>query len=129
MQRPVVDATYKDVIASIEQIAHLQQEVEEVSVLTSYLLSLKRLMNIGEGDDESRVEEGTKQMEHWISMSIANQPQSVESYIAVVCSWLSGWERLNEIANCSSPRLNAYLNSSPSLRETIPLSLFSTVEL
>lgn len=100
MERPVVDASYRDVIASIAEIAKLQRET---SALTDHLLSLKKLMNIGE-DDEERVEKAIEEMEHWITTSVANQSKSVDSYIGVVCSWLTGWERLDRASQSFLPQ-------------------------
>lgn len=89
---PIVHTTYKDVVTSVEQISQLQQDI---STLNNHLLSLKKLMNISENDDEEKVEQAIEQMEHWISVAIASQAQTVENYIAVVCSWLASWDRLD----------------------------------
>jgi DNA modification methylase len=100
MARPVVAASYKDVIANVAEIAKLQREM---SNLTGHLVSLKRLMNIGE-DDEERAEQAIEQMQHWITTSVANQSKSVDSYISVVCSWLKGWERLDKASQSFLPQ-------------------------
>jgi DNA modification methylase len=100
MERPIVDASYKNVIASIGEIANLQREVTD---LTDHLLSLKRLMNIGE-DDEERVETAIEQMEHWITASVGTQSKSVDSYITVVCSWLTGWDLLDKASQSFLPQ-------------------------
>ena len=70
-------------------------------------------MNIGEDDDE-RVETAIEQMEHWITTSVANQSQSADSYIEVVCSWLSGWDRLDK-ASQSYSQASSCLKISPGL--------------
>ena len=96
---PIVFATYRDVLASIHDIAQLQQEVK---TLTQHILKLKRLMNILDDASDDRVEEAIKQMEHWIATSIAHQ--SVSSYIAVVCSWLTGWDHLEKASQSFLPQ-------------------------
>ena len=97
---PIVNASYRGVITNIGEIVKLQQETTN---LTEHILSLKKLMNIGE-DDEDRVEKAIEQMGHWITTSVANQSKSVASYIAVVCSWLTGWERLDEASQSFLPQ-------------------------
>ena len=97
---PIVNASYRGVITNIGEIVKLQQETTN---LTEHILSLKKLMNIGE-DDEERVEKAIEQMGHWITTSVANQSKSVASYIAVVCSWLTGWERLDEASQSFLPQ-------------------------
>lgn len=98
--RPVVDASYRDVIANVAEIAKMQREM---SGMTDHLLSLKRLMNIGEDDDEG-VEKAIEQMEHWITTSVVNQSKSVDSYIGVVCSWLTGWDLLDKASQSFLPQ-------------------------
>jgi DNA modification methylase len=100
MARPVVAASYRDIIASVAEIAKLQREMSD---LTDHLLCLKRLMNIRE-DDEERVEEAIEQMQHWIATSVANQSKSVDNYVSVVCSWLTGWERLDKASQSFLPQ-------------------------
>jgi hypothetical protein len=107
MKWPVVDASYRDVISSIAEIAKLQRET---SALTDHLISLKRLMNIGE-DDEARVEDAIEQMEYWITTSIANQSKPLDSYIGVVCSWLSGWEQLDIASQSFLPQAELLFES------------------
>lgn len=102
MAWPVVDHSYRKVVASIDEIAELQRET---LALTESLLSLKKLMNIGDDDDdEDRVEQAIEQMEHWIAMAVAKQTVAVESYISVVCSWLTGWERLDKTSQFFLPQ-------------------------
>jgi DNA modification methylase len=96
---PIVFATYRDVLASIHDIAQLQQVVK---TLTQHILELKRLMSIPNDASAVVVEEAIKQMEHWITTSIAHQ--SVRSYIAVVCSWLTGWDHLEKASQSFLPQ-------------------------
>ncbi len=100
MELPVEDITYRDVIPNIAEIAKLQQDVSD---LTYYLLALKRMMNIDE-DDEEGLEKAIEQMEHWITVSVANQSKSLDSYISVVTSWLTGWERLDTASQSFLPQ-------------------------
>lgn len=97
---PVVCASYIDVIASVAEIAKLQRDISD---LNSHLLSLKKLMNIGENDEEG-VEKAIEQMQHWITTSVANQSKSAASYIGVVCSWLTGWEQLDKASQSFLPQ-------------------------
>ncbi len=97
---PVVNASYIDVVASVAEITKLQRGISD---LTEHLLSLKRLMNIGE-DDEERVEKAIEQMQHWITTSVDNQSKSADSYIGVVCSWLTGWEQLDKASQSFLPQ-------------------------
>jgi hypothetical protein len=79
MAQTAVDVSYRDIIASVAEIAKLQREMSD---LTDHLLSLKRLMNIGEDDTEG-VEKAIEQMQHWITITVTNQSNSLESYISV----------------------------------------------
>ena len=97
---PVVFAHYNRLVESVADIAKLQQEVKE---LTDNLISLKKLMNIGENETE-RVEEALSQMQHWISTSIAREQKSVDSYIEVVCSWLMRWDLLDKASQSFLPQ-------------------------
>lgn len=113
LQLPVKEASYRDVVVRVGEIAKLKQDMDlrlgeiaklkdetaklsqSIDVLTDFIFKLKKQMNIGE-DDNERVENVIKQMEDWITVSIANQLASIDSYIDVVCSWLTGgWERLD----------------------------------
>lgn len=94
------EIVYRNVITNVSEIATLQSET---AALTEHLISLKRLMNINEDDDE-RVEDAIKQMEHWIATSVANQSKSVDSYIPLVCSWLTGWEKLDKASQLFLPQ-------------------------
>lgn len=91
---------YMDVVTDIVEINRLQSET---AALTEHLLSLKKLMNISE-DDDQRVEDFIKHMENWVSTSIANQSKSVDSYIPLVCSWLSGWDKLDKASQFFLPQ-------------------------
>jgi DNA modification methylase len=104
---PAVAASYRDIIASVDEIAKLQREISD---LTDHLLSLKRLMNISE-DDEGRVEEAIEQMQNWITISVANQSKSVDCYIGVVCSWLTGWEQLDKASQSFLPQAELLLEN------------------
>ncbi len=101
IKHPIVHATYKGVIESVSGIAKLQQDMDS---LNNHLLSLRKSMNIGENDDEQQVEEVIKRMENWISMTTANQLASVDAYISIVCSWLTGWERLDKASQSFLPQ-------------------------
>lgn len=98
--RPVVEMPYREVVTNIREVSELQRET---AALTGHLVSLKRLMNIGENDDE-RVEKAIEQMQHWIATSVANQAKSVDSYIPLVCSWLVGWEKLDKASQFFLPQ-------------------------
>lgn len=67
-------------------------------------------MNIGE-DDEERVEKAIKQMQHWITTTVANQSKSADSYIGVVCSWLTGWEQLDKASQSFLPQAELLFES------------------
>lgn len=95
----VVSATYQHVLANVHDIAELQQEVK---TLTQYLVNLKKLMNISDDTSDDLVEAAIKQMEHWIATSISHR--SIDSYIAIVCSWLAGWDRLEKASQTFLPQ-------------------------
>ncbi len=97
---PIVDAAYRNLVENVEEIRRLQREL---SVLTDHLISLKRLMNIGENDTD-RVDEAIAQMAQWISASVANESRSVGSYIGTVRSWLTNWERLDAASQSFLPQ-------------------------
>lgn len=103
----VVSASYIDVIENVAEIAKLQRDISD---LRDHLLSLKTLMNIGE-DDEERVEKAIKQMQHWITTTVANQSKSADSYIGVVCSWLTGWEQLDKASQSFLPQAELLFES------------------
>lgn len=107
LQRPIVCLSYRDVILSIAEIAVLQKET---IALTDHLLSLKKLMNISELEGD-RVETAIEQMQHWITTSVANQSKSLESYIDVVCAWLTGWERLDVASQSFLPQAELLFES------------------
>lgn len=97
---PIVDATYRRVVETVEGITRLQQEL---SALTDHLISLKRLMNIGENEAE-REDEAIAQMTRWISASIAKESKSVDSYIDTVRSWSANWDRLDRASQSFLPQ-------------------------
>jgi DNA modification methylase len=99
LEYPIVSAVYRNVLASIHDIAQLQQEV---NTLTQHIAGLKRLMNIPDNASDEHVEKAIKQMEHWITTSISHQ--SVNSYIAIVCSWLTGWDHLEKASQSFLPQ-------------------------
>lgn len=96
---PVVFATYRDVLSSVHDIAKLQDEVKS---LTQHIVNLKRLMNIPDDASDDRVEEAIKEMEHWITTSISHQ--SLSTYVTIVCSWLTGWDRLEKDSQSFLPQ-------------------------
>lgn len=110
MEIPIINDSYKDVIVSIDGIVRLQQEIDS---LNDHLISLRKLMNIGENDDEQHIQEVIKQMEQWITKSVASQSLSIENYISVVCSWLTGWERLDDASQSFLPQAELLFDNIP----------------
>ena len=90
---------YKDVLISINQIPPLQKKVK---TLTQSLLKFKKKLNLADNADDNSVENAIDEMELRISKSLAQQ--SVSNYIAVVCSWLTGWNRLEEATKIFLPQ-------------------------
>ena len=107
LQLPIIYSSYRNVILSTAGIATLQNEM---IALTNHILSLKKLMNISELEGD-HVEIAIKQMQHWITESIANQSKSLESYIDVVCTWLTGWERLDAASQSFLPQAELLFES------------------
>ena len=122
-QLPAIATSYTNVVVRIGEIANLKQDMEmklaeitklkdendklqqTVEVLTDSVLKLKKLMNLGENDDEQRVEDAIKQMADWIIASIASRSASIESYVNTVCIWLTGgWERLHSDSQSFLPQ-------------------------
>ena len=110
------DVSYRDVIASVAEIAKLQREMSD---LTGNLLSLKRRMNIGEDDAEGE-EKAIEQMQQWITNTVANQSNSVESYIGVVCSWLTGWDLLDKASQSFLPQAELLFENIASTSDYSP---------
>lgn len=106
-KQPVFDMPYRAVVTTVAEIDTLQ---ENLTAMTYYLLALKRLMMITDDNDE-RLESAVKQMEHWITASISSQPKSLDSYIAVVCSWLTGWDRLDAASQKFLPQAELLFES------------------
>lgn len=99
---PAVNGSYRNVVASIDEIAKLQRETH---ALTESLLALKRQMNLGDDDDDDdQLETALEKMGQWISKSIANQPISLERCINEVCLWLTGWEQLDKSSQSFLPQ-------------------------
>ncbi len=116
MAQTAVDASYRDIIASVAEIAKLQREMSD---LTDHLLSLKKLMNIGEDDTEG-VEKAIEQMQHWITITVTNQSNSLESYISVVCSWLTGWDLLDKASQSFLPQAELLFENIASTSDYSP---------
>jgi hypothetical protein len=95
----VVFAAYRDVLSSVDDIHILQQEVRS---LTTHVLNLKRLMNIGSEASDERVDDVLKEMEHWISTTLSHR--SVHDYVSVVCAWLAGWDQLETASQSFLPQ-------------------------
>jgi DNA modification methylase len=97
---PAINGSYRNVVASIDEIAKLQRETH---ALTESLLALKRQMNLGDGDDD-QLETALEKMGKWITDSITRKPMALERYIDEVCSWLTGWERLDKSSQSFLPQ-------------------------
>jgi hypothetical protein len=99
LSQPVIYSNYQDILASVHDIAKLQNEVK---TLTKYIVDLKKLMNIPDNASDDQVEGVINLMEQWISSSISKV--SLNDYITVVCSWLTNWESLEKESQIFLPQ-------------------------
>lgn len=99
LSQPVIYCDYQDILANVQDIAKLQNEVK---TLTKYIVDLKKLMNIPDNASDDQVEGVINLMEQWISSSISKV--SLNDYITVVCSWLTNWESLEKESQIFLPQ-------------------------
>jgi len=97
---PPYHIEYRDIIINVVEIAKLQKDLNSLS---KHLLTLKKLMGIDESDDK-RIDGFIEEMSNWISESMAKQFSSVDNYIQTVCSWLTGWEKLDSTSQAFLPQ-------------------------
>jgi DNA modification methylase len=96
---PVTNSEYREVVSTIDEIVKLQKQLYD---LTENIISLKKLMNIDK-DDEEGIEKIIQKIQDLI-ITDDNCTKNMESYIGVVCSWLTGWDRLDETSQSFLPQ-------------------------
>lgn len=91
LDHPILFARYQEVLSNVQEIESLQTKVK---TLTKHIVNLKNLIKIPEDAPEEQVEATIKEMQNLITTTLSHQ--SLDTYIKVVCTWLTGWDRLEK---------------------------------